>query len=663
MTVESELKRIIDLRDELSIKLSEMSLTEEKVSLRECVDALLAVIPHRYSFNTITSKDHNLFLPEGYYHEGAEVGISDEDKENISGENIRMGVSILGTFGTFTSDATAKKSDILSGKTAYVNGELITGTGSGAELPELNVPAYPSDVLKYCEYIDGDGVKQVGEMLSHISEEHILDCTSPEFTIPQGYHEGSGKVKIVPESVEITPSAVDMTVSASTGKVISSVTVKAASGGGSYVQPDETKPVRFYDYDGTLLYSYTHEEISAMTTLPETPTHPGLTSQGWNWELSDLKNLSAEMNVGAMYTTVDGATRLHIVIDDTLRREIPLYFYQSVDNGVTIDWGDGSAVETVSGTSYVSTSHTYPAAGNYTISLLPLSTCALRLGHNSGSAFVFGPTGNYTRVIANMLRGVNIGVRCTTLNSYTFQYCRSLEYITIPSTVTSLGSYTFHYCGRLKCIIVPTRPSSLATYTFGYCYSLRTVSLPIKTTSVGASCFRYCYSLENVTLPPNLATLNGYSFSECYALRKIYLPDSLKTIGNYAFNKCWALGEVRLPGNLTSIGSNVFYQNYALSEIDIPGTVTTIGTYAFYDCHALKSIVVPEGVTAINSATFYNCYGMKAYYIYAVSPPTLQSTAFNNIAEDCIIYIPQGSYDAYIADTAWQTVGEHLAEM
>lgn len=55
--------------------------------------------------------------------------------ENIKAENIKSGVEILGVTGTLelgtgvdTSDATATTDDIVSPKTAYVNGEKITGT-------------------------------------------------------------------------------------------------------------------------------------------------------------------------------------------------------------------------------------------------------------------------------------------------------------------------------------------------------------------------------------------------------------------------------------------------------------------------------------------------------------------------------------------------------
>ena len=48
---------------------------------------------------------------------------------------------------------------------------------------------------------------------------------------------------------------------------------------------------------------------------------------------------------------------------------VPLYFNQTVANGVTIDWGDGSPPETLTGTGNRNTTHTYSAAGTYDITL------------------------------------------------------------------------------------------------------------------------------------------------------------------------------------------------------------------------------------------------------------------------------------------------------
>lgn len=46
----------------------------------------------------------------------------------------------------------------------------------------------------------------------------------------------------------------------------------------------------------------------------------------------------------------DGKTYLYIKIAEKGRMTVPLYFSQTVANGVVIDWGDGSASQTLSGT-------------------------------------------------------------------------------------------------------------------------------------------------------------------------------------------------------------------------------------------------------------------------------------------------------------------------
>ena len=51
----------------------------------------------------------------------------DIKNEKIKADNIRVGVSMFGVDGDYTSGATATPRDIANGKTAFVNGERITG--------------------------------------------------------------------------------------------------------------------------------------------------------------------------------------------------------------------------------------------------------------------------------------------------------------------------------------------------------------------------------------------------------------------------------------------------------------------------------------------------------------------------------------------------------
>ena len=73
--------------------------------------------------------------------------------------------------------------------------------------------------------------------------------------------------------------------------------------------------VTFYDYDGTIVTSYTKDEFLALTEMPTNPSHEGLTSQGWNWTLSDAKTYvtkNGTLDIGQMYVTDDGKTRIYI---------------------------------------------------------------------------------------------------------------------------------------------------------------------------------------------------------------------------------------------------------------------------------------------------------------------------------------------------------------
>ena len=56
-----------------------------------------------------------------------------------------------------------------------------------------------------------------------------LDTGTTSYTIPAGYHGGSGKVQIVTEEKTVSPSTSAQSVTPSSGKVLSKVTVNAAS--------------------------------------------------------------------------------------------------------------------------------------------------------------------------------------------------------------------------------------------------------------------------------------------------------------------------------------------------------------------------------------------------------------------------------------------------
>jgi hypothetical protein len=346
-----------------------------------------------------------------------------------------------------TSDANATESDILSGKTAYVNGIKLTGTGTGS---------------------------------------------------------GGGAI----------PSA-------------------------------SPKEVNFYDYDGKLLYSYTLAEAQSLAALPAAPDHSSdtipLTFQGWNYTLAQVNALTDKANIGATYIPTDGKTHLVITLYDTARNVVPLYWSQTVANGVTIDWGDGSSTETFAGTGNKNTTHTYAAAGTYEITL-NVTSGNLGFGNGSSSYSVMGATSGTGLVYCNMLQSVSIGSGVTTIGSYAFQYCYSLASVTIPSSVTSISNYAFRYCSSLASITIPSSVTSINNYAFNTCFSLASITIPEGVTSIGTYAFQYCYPLASITIPEGVTSIGRNAFNSCYSLASITIPEGVTSIDTYAFYNCTGVG-------------------------------------------------------------------------------------------------------------------------
>ena len=398
-----------------------------------------------------------------------------------------------------------------------------------------------------------------------------------------------------------------------------------AGGGGGASAND----VNFRDYDGTIVQSYSAADFAALTAMPENPSHDGLTAQGWNWTLAKAKAYVAKygrLEIGQMYITDDGKTRVYIHLEQG--RTSPMLGV--CPNGtVDVDWGDGTAHDTLTGTSTSvvqwTPNHAYAAPGDYVIKLT-----------------VTGSMGFYGNSSENQSSGL---LRYTSSgDNRNYVYRNAIQKVEIGSGVLAISAYAF-----------------------AYCYSLASVTIPDSVTNIDGSAFNNCYSLASVTIPDGVTSIAANAFNKCYSLASVTISDGVTVISAYAFAYCYSLASVTIPDSVTNIYNNVFQYCSSLASVTIPDSVTSIDENAFGICTSLASVTIPDGVTNIYSGAFFNCYCVAEYHITRTTPPTLSNaSAFAFIAADCVIYVPYSAdhsiLEAYKTASNWSTYASYMQE-
>ena len=315
---------------------------------------------------------------------------------------------------------------------------------------------------------------------------------------------------------------------------------------GGSTTPGAPGDITFYDYDGTIVTSWTLEELAAKTALPDYPSHEGLICQGWNWSLADLKTTNRKMNVGAMYITDDGKTRIYIRLEEG--RTSPMLGV--CPNGtVTVDWGDGTTPDTLTGTSTSTVKwtphHAYAAPGEYVIKLTVDGAMGFygTTSSNQYSAILRYSSGSDARnyVYPNSVQKIEIGSGATSIGVSAFYYCSSLASVSIPNGVTSIDSYAFYNCYSLASITIPNGVTSIGAYAFKNCYSLASITIPDGVTSIGTNVFNNCYGVAfydftDYTSVPTLANTNAFTniSADCQIRVPAALVDTWKAATNWS---------------------------------------------------------------------------------------------------------------------------------
>lgn len=287
--------------------------------------------------------------------------------------------------------------------------------------------------------------------------------------------------------------------------------------------------VNFYDYDGTVVAAYTIEEAAALEALPTPPEHEGLVSQGWNYDLDTVKTYGRRLDIGAMYVTDDGKTRIYISIEPDTGKNMEIYVYDMSLSGFYIDWGDGTIDERPNSGMYT---HTYAETGDY---------CITVWAYNDTGIISFGPgtvSDTYgitsTGLMASRIRKIELGANVRLTNKCFYQ-CTRLESITMPSYITVIDNYAFMQC-----------------------YTLRHITIPSGCTSIGVSTFSTDMALVSASLPTGVTIIDRLAFSSA-GLNRIIIPEGVTDIDYSAFSGA-RMVHTQLPSTIESIGDLAFRQ-------------------------------------------------------------------------------------------------------
>ena len=214
MSTATEISRITTARNTIRDKMIELGLatsTSKIDALATAVDG----ITNRGAVSATVQEGDTYTIPAGYHN----------------GSGTVSGVAGGGNYNLQSKTATpTKNQQSITPDTGYYGLSDVTV----APIPEAyqNVSAVTAgagDVLSGKIIVNAAGESVAGTMPNNGAVSKTLDATTnnQSYTVPAGYHNGSGAVSIVLETKSATPSTTSQNITPTTGKVLSKVTVAA----------------------------------------------------------------------------------------------------------------------------------------------------------------------------------------------------------------------------------------------------------------------------------------------------------------------------------------------------------------------------------------------------------------------------------------------------
>ena len=224
-----------------------------------------------------------------------------------------------------------------------------------------------------------------------------------------------------------------------------------------------------------------------------------------------------------------------------------------------------------------------------------------------------------------------------------YEHGAAIKHINIEEGVTKLALYAFYNSGNnypnVQTLSIPSTLGAPIENNFFYQCPLKTITIN-SDTIVGKASYSSGSSLQNKFG----AQVEEYIFG-----------GSVRSIANFAFynQSPDSLRSIILPEGLEAIGNWAFGYIEHLTSVSIPSTVQTIGTDAFAYCSNLRSVELGEGLMTVNGQAFWMCDSLTRVTCNALTPPTLNQTAFDHNQNDTL-FIPCEAKESYKQADYWK---------
>lgn len=212
MSISEEILRIQTARNTIRTKLVGLGLAQSTADIDDCATAIDG-IENQGAVSAQVVEGATYTIPKGYHNgSGTVSGIKGGGNYSLQSK------SIIPTKAqqNITPDAGYYGLSDVTVDAIPENYQDVTPVTAGA-----------ADVLATKVIVDATGKSIAGTMPNNGAVTQTISIATPSYTIPKGYHSGSGKVSISAETKSATPTKSSQTISASNGKVLSSVTVGA----------------------------------------------------------------------------------------------------------------------------------------------------------------------------------------------------------------------------------------------------------------------------------------------------------------------------------------------------------------------------------------------------------------------------------------------------